>query len=240
MVNEDELKATVSGIFRERWDSDRWGRVVPGLDDLRLNANHGIRLDACVLYADMSDSTGLVDNYKDEFAAEIYKAYMQCAGKLITDAGGVITAYDGDRVMAIFLGDEKENSATLAALRISYALDYIISPALVACYPESYASGSPYLPGHTVGIDSSVILAARIGVRGGNDIVWVGSAANHAAKLCSDNVGGRIRITDRVWRKLSDSMRVHNGSPVWTAEGEVRSGVLAWSSSWWFAPWYNP
>ncbi|MDR3444471.1 adenylate/guanylate cyclase domain-containing protein [Dyella sp.] len=235
MIDESDLKAGVAKILREHWDSSRRGRAVPSVDDLLLNQNHGIRLDACVLYADMSESTLLVDTYKDEFAAEVYKTYMLCAGKMIADAGGVITAYDGDRVMAIFLGEDKESAATIAALRISYALDFIISPAIAVQYPNN-----TYVPGHTVGIDASEILAARIGIRGGNDIVWVGKAANHAAKLCSDDASGRIRITEKVWNALRYNVRVQNGGDIWVPEGQVKSGVLARSSSWWFAPWYNP
>jgi len=34
-----------------------------------------------------------------------------------------------------------------------------------------------------VGIDTSALFVARIGVRNDNDLVWVGRAANYAAKL---------------------------------------------------------
>ena len=63
------------------------------------------------LYADMADSTLLVDNQKVNVAAETYKSYMACAAHIIKDAGGTITAYDGDRVMGIFIGEQKNTSA---------------------------------------------------------------------------------------------------------------------------------
>ena len=59
-----------------------------------LRSNDGVNLDATVLYADMADSTALVDKYTKTFAAEIYKTYLHCAAKIITSEGGTITAYD--------------------------------------------------------------------------------------------------------------------------------------------------
>ncbi len=33
----------------------------------------------------------------------LYKAYLHCAAKIISNEGGEITAYDGDRIMAYSL-----------------------------------------------------------------------------------------------------------------------------------------
>ena len=48
------------------------GNVVPESENLALT-NDAVTLDATVLYADLADSTGLVDKYTADFAAEIYK-----------------------------------------------------------------------------------------------------------------------------------------------------------------------
>ena len=45
-------------------------------------------------------------------AAEVYKSYMACAVRIIKDEDGSITAYDGDRVMGIFIGNVKNTTAT--------------------------------------------------------------------------------------------------------------------------------
>ena len=70
-----------------------------------------VKLDGTVLYADLDDSTNLVDSYEPEFAAKIYKAYLSCAAKVIRSEGGEITSYDGDRIMAVYIGDSKNSSA---------------------------------------------------------------------------------------------------------------------------------
>jgi len=120
MSLKQELQESVAKIIRDRWE-EREGEVVPEPSDLKLG-NDAVTLDATVLYADMSGSTKLVDTFRPSRAAEVYKAYMVCAAKIIRDRGGSITAYDGDRVMGMFIGDSKNTSAAKAAFQINWAL----------------------------------------------------------------------------------------------------------------------
>jgi class 3 adenylate cyclase len=100
---KEELEKQVSAIYRARWD-ERDGNVVPDDDSLTLG-NDGVKLKATVLYADLADSTTLVAGHAQFFAAEMYKTFLHCAAKVIRSEEGVITAYDGDRVMAVYIGD---------------------------------------------------------------------------------------------------------------------------------------
>lgn len=108
---------------------------------------------------------------KDWFAAEVYKSFLHCASIIIRDQGGEITAFDGDRVMAVFIGDNKRTSAAKSALKINYAVTPIINPEIKDKY-----SDIAYTMRHAVGIDISKVFIARTGVRGANDLVWVGRA----------------------------------------------------------------
>lgn len=208
MSLKDELEEKVKDIFKEQWET-RKGQVVPNAENLKLN-NDAIKLDGVVLYADMSDSTKLVDTYEAYFAAEIYKSYLHCAAKIIKSEGGEITAYDGDRIMAVFIGDSKNTSATRAALKINYARLHIINPALSEQYPKVN-----YTVQHTIGIDACELFIARTGIRGSNDLVWVGKAANHAAKLCSLPKTHPTRITKEVYDNLHKSLKFSNGKNMW-------------------------
>jgi class 3 adenylate cyclase len=62
-----------------------------------------------------------------------------------------------------------------------------------------------------VGSDVSSLRAARIGVRGGNDIVWVGHAANYAAKLTELNLEESTWITKDVYDMLKDDATAQCG-----------------------------
>jgi len=208
-VLKPDLDAAVRDIFAGVW-SERDGEVVPEPEDLKLG-NDAVKLSATVLYADISGSTALVDSYKGEFAAEIYKTFLICAARIIKDEEGVITAYDGDRVMGVFIGGSKSTHAVRTALRINAAVLHVVNPALRAQYPTS-----PYELKHVVGVDTSEILVGRIGVRNDNDLVWVGRAANYAAKLSALNEGFASYITDSVYDNMHDRVKYSlKGEDVW-------------------------
>ena len=185
--------------------------MIPVQGDLGLG-NVARSFDAAtVLYADLDGSTSLVESYSWKFSAEVYKAYLRCAARIIRDEGGAITAYDGDRVMAIFLGQAKNTQAVRAAMKIAYAVKQVINPALRAQYTTT-----DFTVAHSIGVDVSSIHAASIGVRGDNDLVWIGRAANHAAKLAGKH-GYPIWITKEVHDVINDDVKKdsNTGASCW-------------------------
>ncbi|KQT43816.1 MULTISPECIES: adenylate/guanylate cyclase domain-containing protein [unclassified Methylophilus] len=217
MSLQDDLKALVSATFSDLWEVQQTTSI-PEPADLKLGANHAKDLEtATVLYADLDGSTSMVDSMPWYFSAEVYKNYLRCAALIIRSETGIITAYDGDRIMAVFTGNGKNTHAVRAAFKISYAVECIINPALTKQY-----STSDFIVKHVIGIDTSQLHAARTGVRGDSDIVWIGRAANYAAKLTS-MPAQKIWITEDVYNRLNDF------------EKFTTTGELAWQASIWFA-----
>jgi class 3 adenylate cyclase len=174
-----DLEDQVSTIFSSRW-TERDGEVVPDDESVTLG-NDAVNLTATVLYADLADSTKMVDAKSKMYSAEVYKTFLHCAAKVIGEHDGTITAYDGDRIMAVYIGKAPNTNAVKSALKLRYAVGEIINPAKDKQYPK--ASSDPVK--FVVGIDTSSLFIAKTGVRGANDLVWVGRAANYAAKLAA-------------------------------------------------------
>lgn len=208
-LREDLRKEVAATLTGGKWDEEN-ALAVPGPEGLRLNSNHAKNLESvAVLYADIDSSTNMVDKFTWWFAAEIYKVYLRCASQIIKREGGAITAYDGDRVMAVFMGKTKNTDAVRCALKINYAVEEIVRPAIKAKYPTT-----DFTFKHVIGIDTSGLHVARIGVHGDNDLVWVGRAANHAAKLC--NLSERpLWITDTIYKLMMDEVKFSNGVDMW-------------------------
>jgi class 3 adenylate cyclase len=203
MALKDELEKEVANIFRSSW-TERNGQVVPAPADLKLG-NDAVKLKGTVLYADLSESTAMVENYDDWFSAEIYKSFLHCAAKVIRHFGGSITAYDGDRIMAVFLGNSKNTKAVKAALKINSVRQNIIQPALDSQYPSN-----TFNLRHTCGIDCSNLFVARTGVRGDNDLVWVGRSANWAAKLSDLPNSHATWISAAVYDVMHESVKLND------------------------------
>ncbi len=225
----DDLKTEVTAIFRAQWTT-REGQIVPDTPDLKL-ANDAVALDATVLYADIDGSTNMVDSTTAQFAAEVYKTYLLCAARLIRSERGTITAYDGDRVMAVFIGGSKNTAAVRCALKIKAAVTEIINPAIKAQY------NSDFQLQQVVGVDTSNLMVARTGIRGSNDLVWVGPAANYAAKMSGlSEQPYSTFISSAVYGKMMDAVKVSaNGQNMW--EERTWLGRSVYRSSWY---WHVP
>jgi class 3 adenylate cyclase len=232
MALKEDLEREVATIFRSQW-SERDGQVVPEPENLRLG-NDAVKLKGTVLYADMTASTRLVDSEPPSFAAEVYKGYLTCAARIIKAEGGVITAYDGDRIMAVFINNSPNTSAAKAALKVNHAVLNIINPALARQYPDK-----SYRLGHVIGIDTSPLFVSRIGVRNDNDLVWVGRAANYAAKLCAISEPNTAFITGEVFNALHESAKL-GGEPkqmMWKPrQWSQMNNMGIHSSSWTWTP----
>ena len=229
MALSDDLTTDVATTFGELWKT-RKGQGVPEPEALKLNNDAVELLPATVLYADLDGSTSMVDEKSWQIAAEVYKTYLHCATKVIRSCGGSITSFDGDRVMGIFIGGSQCTSAVTCALKINYAVSQILNPAFAKQYP----SGS-FKVKQVVGVDRSDLRAARTGIRGNNDIVWVGRAANYAAKLTNCGTDCATWITEEVYDIMNKSAK-EGGTPsqnmwkkyTWNAQG----GKTIYGSSW--------
>jgi class 3 adenylate cyclase len=222
-----EILAEVKDTLATKWQT-RKGAKVPEPEDIKLG-NDAVLLDGTVLYADMADSTALVKGFKDWFAAEVYKSYLVAACHIIRNNGGSITAFDGDRVMAVYIGSLKNSAAAKTALQLNWVLTQI-NTAIKAAYPNT-----SFQLHHSVGIDVSSLFVAKTGIRNSNDLVWVGRAANYAAKLSGLSVPGfQLFITDSVFTALSDDTKF-GGTPrqgMWHRDVWKEQDLTIYKSNW--------
>jgi len=147
-----------------------------------------------------------------------------------TVCGGRFSGVDQWPDLGVHRGP-KNTPATRAALKINYAMTEIVRPALKKQYPND-----TYVPKHVVGIDTSDLFIARTGVRGANDLVWVGRAANYAAKLAALPETYSTYITADVYNGMNDDVKVSSDgramwvSLIWT---EFDNSPIYGSTWWW-------
>ena len=213
MAIKSELTTKVEEFAVEQWGKTPNAYVLPTTDDLTFG-NTGERLNVTALYADISASTEMVDKLSSTHAAEYYKAFLHCASQLVKKNNGEIQAYDGDRIMAMYVGENQADDAVGTALELHYAVSEIINPIFERVYQEDHRKLL-----FTVGIDSGQALAIKVGVRALGEIAWIGGAANYAAKLNSfkglDHTYP-IRVTQQTMAKMTaNTIKSANGSNIW-------------------------
>ncbi|MGL5827177.1 MAG: adenylate/guanylate cyclase domain-containing protein [Nocardioides sp.] len=232
MALSDDVEAGVKGVLDATW-SRRSGQVVPETDTVALG-NGAVDLTATYLYADMADSTGLVQGFRDWCAAKVIRCYLNAASKLIRARGGEIRSFDGDRVMGIFVGSSKNTSAVKAALQINWAVVNVIRPALIAEW-DDFA----WTMNHGIGIDTGGAMIVRGGVRGDNDLISIGHAPNIAAKLSEERGSKSTYISADVYDHIADEAKYSKGANMWSKIGTKSFGgrnVTYYGSSYWWKP----
>ncbi len=232
-----EVSYAVTSLMSETWNINN-GVVVPETEDVVLK-NGGKLVDATYLYADLADSSGLAQLMLKETTAKIIRAYINSAVRICRHYNGAIRSFDGDRVMAIFIGGRKNNDAVRAALGISWAVSKVIAPAISETWNDVDKS---WTLNHGVGIDTGEALIVRGGVRDNNDLISVGRSPNVAAKLSEIRSPNQsIHITQEVYAYLDEENRLAGDgrTSMWTKRGFMSVGgssVTVFGSSYYWSP----
>lgn len=201
MTLKDDINSGIKKIVEGEMDI-RDGKVVPTVESIALY-NGGVKIEAVFLYVDLADSTELVSTLPQQTSAKIIKTFLYSMSRLITYHDGVITSFDGDRVMGVYVGERMNTKAALTALKMRWVVDKIIQPKIHSTFKS--VREHEYVLKHGVGIDVGNVLAVRAGIRNSNDIVWIGQAPNIAAKLSDIRKPNYpTYITDRLFKRLAD------------------------------------
>ena len=204
MSIRDSLKNDVQTIIDKLWDK-RKGQKVPSTTSVKLSGG-AVELDATFLYADLASSSKMAKELDRRITAKIMKSFLTATCRVIRSLGGSIVSFDGDRVMAIFVGDFKNSNAAKCALQIKYVVNDIIKPKFESKYDS--VKNASFTITHAVGVDTGTVLSVRGGARDNNDLIWIGRAANLAAKLSDIRESYyKSYITASVYNRLNDSSK---------------------------------
>lgn len=211
MSLKSDVTEDIQGILAQSWDI-RKGNVVPATKDVAL-AGGGVNLKATILYSDLADSTKLAMNFDRRIAARVCKAFMAICSRITRFHGGNIRSFDGDRIMAVFVGDTKNTDAVKSALKIKWAFQNILKPKFEAKYSQLQTD---FDLAHSTGVDTSEMLIVRGGIRSSNDLVFVGRAPNIAAKLSNLRENSyRTYITATVFNSMAETAKKTDGKDMW-------------------------
>ncbi|MFN0203862.1 MAG: adenylate/guanylate cyclase domain-containing protein [Bacteroidia bacterium] len=157
--------------------------------------NTGASGDFCFIFIDIRESSRLVSNYGEEKAAKIYESFHEICVRIIQTMGGSVRSFDGDRVMGVFAGSNKENDAVETAFYIGFAIEKDLNTKFSPMIkPIRYG----------IGIETGETLVVKVG-KGRDintqDLIWLGEACNYASYY-SDKANNQIIISQKVYNKL--------------------------------------
>ena len=208
------------------------GRVIPAIADLPFG-NQGRELQLVALFVDIRRSTQIVNAIGCEPAARMYKAYLRGITKIIRGRGGDILSFNGDGVVAGFVGDNSATAAVLSALNIDWFCHTVLKPKVDGLLEPVSQLRFEY----GIGVDRGKVIVVRGGVRGddNSDLVWAGNPVNYAVKLSSLTAFPHtIHVSEAIMKRMHSAV-------FWTRAGETMWGVWYWQEKqvWvWRTAWY--
>lgn len=212
MADEAILTKVVDDIFGRTFE-EREGRHVPESTDVAL-ANGAVKIDATFLYADLAGSGRIAQVCPWDTTAKIIRAYLDCAVRLIRAYGGEIRSFDGDRVMGVFMGDQKNSEASKCAREIFWTTEKIIQPKATAKFAS--VRNNEVKIRQACGLDTGIARAVRAGIRNNNDLIWVGRAPSFAAKLSDVREFPYCTfISEAVYKRLNDAAKSPEDKELW-------------------------
>lgn len=158
----------------------------------------GERRTISVLFADMRGFTPLSEILSPEALLELLNQHFALLGQVITQAGGEITNYAGDMVMAVFNGhnDQPDHAsrAVLAGLEIQRALKQLETQPLM---------GLPFIFDFGVGLNCGEAVVGYLGCDSRLEYTAIGEMVNIASRLSGHAAGGQVLFTRAVYEKVA-------------------------------------
>jgi len=210
----DEAVAAVS----KTWTKTTWpstSTTVPDPDN--MGYSDAKLVQATYLYSDLIDSSGLVKAAAShEEVASVMSAFLKVAVRIIRAEDGHIRSFDGDRVMGVFTGANRQTRSVRAAMKIKYAVGGLLDPKIQSAF-KSLRDADWHIRAMT-GIATSEALLVRAGIRNNSDLLSVGVGPNLAAKL-SDlrdaDAGHNIAIGAGTYVALAEGLTMSKGQDIW-------------------------
>ncbi len=196
------------------------GTAVPDTEDIALG-NVGREMELAMLFIDIKESTKIVNSFRRQTAAKMYKSFLSGITRIARSNGGYVRSFNGDGVLVVFDGGHKCNHAVKAALQMKYFCKEILKKKVDA-YLKAHSIDVDLNFSFGIGIHTGKVLIVRGGIRGdkNNDLVWVGNATNYAVKLSNlATTLHNIYISYDVYSLLEDAQKYNNSTEkenMWT------------------------
>jgi adenylate cyclase len=150
------------------------------------------------------------------------KGYFDGAVRIVNSNDGQVRSFNGDGLIAIFVGGSRSSNAVRAAMQVEYFVKMVLQPKFRRYFGSNKAALGQALNFEIgCGLDDGAIFAVRVGIRGTNDVAWVGRCTNTSAKLASGvTTPHNIAVTREVYARMADNHKFDSssGKHMWSSE----------------------
>lgn len=185
MALREEMSQGVDRFFAGNYSISA-GTTPPTLAEVPFG-KVGRELEMATLYIDVHSSTNVVDGFRRQTAAKMYKALLWGVAKIAGWNQGEILSFNSHGVLVGFVGDDRATSAVATALYVVHYGNHILRPKFQNLFAEHRQIADTNF-NFGIGVDVGTLLVVRAGLKrdNHNDLVWAGNAMSQAAKLANE------------------------------------------------------
>ncbi|MFA5925621.1 MAG: adenylate/guanylate cyclase domain-containing protein [Parcubacteria group bacterium] len=209
---KEEITEKVKGYMGSAYEITD-GNVIPDKQSIGFGAKAKRLKHAIVMYADLRGSRGILSDNTKLLTCRAHKSFLYAAAKCIRNEDGHLRSFNGDSLLAFFIGEDAAKRAVRAAMKIKFAVVKIINPILEEKGKKKLNFG--------IGIGQGEIMVVKSGVPGEEmyqDLIWIGWATYHAFEYGDRARSPRnIWISKNVYKTIEDdkSLTQSNGKSIW-------------------------
>jgi adenylate cyclase len=221
MIKKD-IETKVDAVLKDaftQYDTEEIPDIENKSDSKLTHGNAGYLGEFTFLYVDMRGSSSYTDQHRLQSITKIYKAYHHCMVECIKENNGNIRSFDGDRVLAVFVGKSKVYNAINCAMKMVGCRYDVLQPKINTVFKnDKFSLG--------VGISTGNTMVSKAGVgydKNNRDLIWLGDPPNLGSKL-SDKADSpySIYICKETFGRLTEGNRytTKNGikTDMWTKD----------------------
>jgi PAS domain S-box-containing protein len=197
-LTETKRLRAVQDMFRRYLSPAVVDRLPLEADDLKLG---GHRQEVTILFADIRDFTAFSEKVAPEALVDVLNRYLSTAAASILMYEGTLDKFMGDAVMGIFNAPLRQEDHVLRAVRAAAALQRAITD-------YHHNIGERHGLRFGVGIHTGDAVVGNVGMPDRMDYTVVGDVVNVTKRIQESAPGGKILLSDAVYRQVKGLVQV--------------------------------
>lgn len=163
----------------------------------------GVRRDVSMLFTDIRGYTAFSETVTPEEVIEVLNRYFGLQAEIVERHGGDIDKFVGDELMAMFVGQDKEDRAVRCGVEINDALAQHFG-----------GQNGDHELAVGIGIASGAVVLGAMGARDRMDYTVLGSTVNLAARLCSHAGPWQVLVDQATCDLVDEGLELTSLEPV--------------------------
>ena len=176
----------------------------------------GERKNVTIMMSDLRGFTAITERLDPEQVVSMLNTYFEVMVEVVHQYNGTINEITGDSLLVIFGAPQEIPDRSQQAIACSIAMQN----AMGRVNAKNQLAGLPELQ-MGIGIHDSEVIVGNIGSSKRIKYSVVGSGVNLASRIESYSVGGQILISESVYKKAGDKLRIDGQREVLPKGSEV-------------------